>query len=146
MIIIINILNSVCFSLWQRDEADGEIYLHHCLRVEEFDADKNYGLQLHVRTCHKCFKRTTNHEKWRIFRMCPEPLWLICRCMMDWWPCQRWPPESGGTGSTHWGGGSPSGIQLKASSMIKLRGKIKAENQLVVNFTKTCLKREDFFR
>ncbi|XP_073699374.1 TRIO and F-actin-binding protein [Garra rufa] len=33
----------------ERDEADGEIYLHHCLRVEEFDADKNYGLQLHMR-------------------------------------------------------------------------------------------------
>ncbi|XP_050961790.1 myosin phosphatase Rho-interacting protein [Labeo rohita] len=33
----------------ERDEADGEIYLRHCLRVEEFDADKNYGLQLHMR-------------------------------------------------------------------------------------------------
>ncbi|XP_051558236.1 filaggrin-like isoform X2 [Myxocyprinus asiaticus] len=33
----------------ERDEADGEIYLYHCLRVEEFDADKNYGLQLHMR-------------------------------------------------------------------------------------------------
>uniref|UniRef100_A0A671KSG5 TRIO and F-actin binding protein a n=1 Tax=Sinocyclocheilus anshuiensis TaxID=1608454 RepID=A0A671KSG5_9TELE len=32
----------------ERDEADGEIYLRHCLRVEEFDADKNYGLQLHM--------------------------------------------------------------------------------------------------
>ncbi|XP_016139831.1 serine/arginine repetitive matrix protein 2-like [Sinocyclocheilus grahami] len=32
----------------QRDEADGEIYLRHCLRVEEFDADENYGLQLHM--------------------------------------------------------------------------------------------------
>ncbi|XP_043104971.1 TRIO and F-actin-binding protein isoform X3 [Puntigrus tetrazona] len=33
----------------ERDEVDGEIYLRHCLRVEEFDADKNYGLQLHMR-------------------------------------------------------------------------------------------------
>ncbi|XP_073762300.1 TRIO and F-actin-binding protein isoform X2 [Danio rerio] len=33
----------------ERDEADGEVYLRHCLRVEEFDADKNYGLQLHMR-------------------------------------------------------------------------------------------------
>ncbi|XP_058624590.1 TRIO and F-actin-binding protein isoform X3 [Onychostoma macrolepis] len=33
----------------ERDEADGEIYLRHCMRVEEFDADKNYGLQLHMR-------------------------------------------------------------------------------------------------
>ncbi|KAK2909327.1 hypothetical protein Q8A67_005164 [Cirrhinus molitorella] len=33
----------------ERDEADGKIYLRHCLRVEEFDADKNYGLQLHMR-------------------------------------------------------------------------------------------------
>ncbi|XP_051993037.1 TRIO and F-actin-binding protein [Xyrauchen texanus] len=33
----------------ESDEAGGEIYLHHCLRVEEFDADKNYGLQLHMR-------------------------------------------------------------------------------------------------
>ncbi|XP_067298697.1 TRIO and F-actin-binding protein isoform X2 [Pseudorasbora parva] len=33
----------------ERDEADGDIYLRHCLRVEEFDADKNYGLQLHMR-------------------------------------------------------------------------------------------------
>ncbi|XP_056619048.1 TRIO and F-actin-binding protein isoform X2 [Triplophysa dalaica] len=32
----------------KRDEADGEIYLHHCLSVEEFDADKDYGLQLHM--------------------------------------------------------------------------------------------------
>ncbi|KAI7811184.1 putative TRIO and F-actin-binding protein-like [Triplophysa rosa] len=33
----------------KRDDADGEIYLHHCLSVEEFDADKDYGLQLHMR-------------------------------------------------------------------------------------------------
>nr|XP_055060267.1 TRIO and F-actin-binding protein isoform X2 [Misgurnus anguillicaudatus] len=33
----------------KRDESDGEIYLHHCLGVEEFDADKDYGLQLHMR-------------------------------------------------------------------------------------------------
>ncbi|KAG1955990.1 TRIO and F-actin-binding protein [Pimephales promelas] len=33
----------------ERDEADGEIYLRHCLQVEEYDADKNYGLQLHMR-------------------------------------------------------------------------------------------------
>ncbi|XP_059408906.1 TRIO and F-actin-binding protein-like [Carassius carassius] len=33
----------------ERNEADGEICLHHCLRVEEFDADKNYGFQLHMR-------------------------------------------------------------------------------------------------
>ncbi|XP_052462414.1 TRIO and F-actin-binding protein isoform X1 [Carassius gibelio] len=33
----------------ERNEADGEICLRHCLRVEEFDADKNYGLQLHMR-------------------------------------------------------------------------------------------------
>lgn len=58
MIIIITILNLVCFSLWQRDEADGEIYLHRCLRVEEFDADKNYGLQLHVRTCQKSVNKS----------------------------------------------------------------------------------------
>lgn len=38
---------------------------------------------------------------------------------MDWWACQRWPPESGGTGSTHWGGDSHSGIRLKAFGMTE---------------------------
>ncbi|KAI4880087.1 hypothetical protein NFI96_025383, partial [Prochilodus magdalenae] len=33
----------------ERDEPDGEIDVRHCVRVVEFEADKNYGLQIHTR-------------------------------------------------------------------------------------------------
>ncbi|XP_017571969.1 TRIO and F-actin-binding protein [Pygocentrus nattereri] len=33
----------------ERDEPDGEIDVRRCVRVVEFEADKNYGLQIHTR-------------------------------------------------------------------------------------------------
>lgn len=35
--------------IYQRDGPDGEIDISSCLEVVEFEADKNYGLQIHVR-------------------------------------------------------------------------------------------------
>lgn len=34
----------------QKDEVDGEIDLKSCVKVSEFDVEKNYGFQIQVRT------------------------------------------------------------------------------------------------
>ncbi len=34
----------------QRDEVDGEIDLKACVKVSEFDVEKNYGFQIEVGT------------------------------------------------------------------------------------------------
>lgn len=34
----------------QKDDLDGEIDLKSCVKVSEYDVEKNYGFQIHVRT------------------------------------------------------------------------------------------------
>lgn len=36
-----------CFSV-QKDDLDGEIDLKSCVKVSEFDVEKNYGFQIQV--------------------------------------------------------------------------------------------------
>lgn len=35
----------------QKDDLDGEIDLKSCVKVSEFDVEKNYGFQIQVRVC-----------------------------------------------------------------------------------------------
>lgn len=34
----------------QKDDLDGDIDLKSCVKVSEYDVEKNYGFQIHVRT------------------------------------------------------------------------------------------------
>ena len=38
----------ICNVFFQKDEPDGEIDLISCLKVSEFDVEKNYGFQIQV--------------------------------------------------------------------------------------------------
>lgn len=38
----------------QKDDLDGEIDLKSCVKVSEFDVEKNYGFQIQVRVCWRC--------------------------------------------------------------------------------------------
>lgn len=35
----------------QKDDLDGEIDLKSCVKVSEFNVEKNYGFQIQVRVC-----------------------------------------------------------------------------------------------
>lgn len=46
---------SVCLFAGQKDDLDGEIDLKSCVKVSEFDVEKNYGFQIQVRIFVICF-------------------------------------------------------------------------------------------